>query len=309
MWPFDHGVILTLYLGTLALHAVFVGYVVIGSAYALVRPHDPVAATVRDRLPFMLGCGITAGVGPLLFIQLLHQRRFYTANLLLGPRWFAVVPALVVGFYALYLAKASERFRRAALAVALLCFVFVAWSWSELHELMQADAGWAAFYAAGDRVFTAATVAPRFVIAVGAMATLFAVVAAWATDAPGRSRVAWVAAAGRVVSVVGAVWLWRAGFSVSGPAVAWFGILVAASVVDTAAWLVATRRATDRVLAVATAGGAAALIAAAVVREAPRIGSIESHAQAEVSGGALAFFVALVLGIAAIAWVVRQVRA
>jgi hypothetical protein len=309
MWPFDHGVILTLYLGTLALHAVFVGYVVIGSAYALVRPHDPVAATVRDRLPFMLGCGITAGVGPLLFIQLLHQRRFYTANLLLGPRWFAVVPALVVGFYALYLAKASERLGRAALAVALLCFVFVAWSWSELHELMQADAGWAAFYAAGDRVFTAATVAPRFVIAVGAMAALFAVVAAWAADASGRSRVAWVAAAGRVVSVLGAVWLWRAGFSVSGPAVAWFGILVAASVVDTVAWLVATRRATDRVLAVATAGGAAALIAAAVVREAPRLGLIESHPQAEFSGGAVTFFVALVLAIAAIAWVARQVRA
>ena len=119
----------------------------------------------------------------------------------------------------------------------------------------------------------------------------------------------WVAAAGRVVSVLGAVWLWRAGFSISGPAVAWFGILVAASVVDTVAWLVATRRATDRVLAVATAGGAAALIAAAVVREAPRIGLTESHPQAEVSGGAVAFFVALVLGIAAIAWVARQVRA
>lgn len=130
-----------------------------------------------------------------------------------------------------------------------------------------------------------------------------------AADAPGRSRVAWVAAAGRVVSVLGAVWLWKAGLSVSGPAVAWFGILVAASIVDTAAWLVATRRATDRVLAVATAGGAAALIAAAVVREAPRLGLIEIHPQAAGTGGAVAFFVALVLRIAAIAWVARQVRA
>lgn len=308
MWPFDQGVVLTLYLATLALHAVFIGYVVIGSAYALVRQHDPVTAVVRDRLPFMLGCGITAGVAPLLFIQLLHQRRFYTANLLLGPRWFAVVPALILGFYALYLAKSSERFRRAALTVALLCFVFVAWSWSELHELMQSDPAWAAFYAAGHRVFTAATIAPRFVIAIGGMATLFAVIAAWAADGAGRSRVARVAAAGRVLSVLGALWLWRSGFSVTGPALAWFGILVGASVVDTAAWLVATRSPTDRVLAVATAGGAAALLAAAVVREAPRIGLIESHPQAAGSGGSVVFLVACVVGVVAIAWVVRQVR-
>jgi len=309
MWPFDRDVVLTLYLGTLALHAVFIGYVVIGSAYALIKPADPVSAIVRDRLPFMLGCGITAGVAPLLFIQLMHQRRFYTANLLLGPRWFAVVPALVVGFYALYLAKGSERFRRAALATALACFAFVAYSWSELHELMQAEPVWATFYAAGHRVFTAAMIAPRFAIALGAMATLFAVVAAWASDEAGRARIAVVAVAGRVVAMLGAVWLWKVGFSVKGPAVAWFCILVAASVIDTSAWLFATRRATDRVLAVATAGGAAALIAAAVVREAPRIALIESHPQAAVSGGAVAFLIALVLGIAAIAWVVRQVRA
>ncbi len=308
MWPFDRGVVLTLYLGTLALHAVFVGYVVIGSAYALIRRTDPVAATVRDRLPFMLGCGITAGVAPLLFIQLMHQRRFYTANLLLGPRWFAVVPALVVGFYALYLAKSSERFCRTALAVALACFAFVAYSWSELHELMQADPSWADFYAAGHRVFTVATIVPRFVIALGAMAALFAAVGAWAADAVGRSRIAVVAVVGRVVAVLGAVWLWKVGFAVTGPAVAWFGVLVAASVIDTGAWLVAMRRPTDRVLAVATAGGAAALIAAAVVREAPRIALIETQPQAAVSGGAVAFAIALVLGIAAIAWVVRQIR-
>jgi len=120
MWPFDRGgVVLALYVATLALHAVFIGYVVAGTAYTLVqslrRADDPIAATVRDRLPFMLGAGITAGVAPLLFVQLLHQTRFYTANLLLGPRWMAVVPALIVGFYALYLAKMSDRFRKLAL--------------------------------------------------------------------------------------------------------------------------------------------------------------------------------------------------
>jgi hypothetical protein len=306
MWPFDRGgPVLVLYVATLALHAVFVAYVVAGSAFVLVRRADPIAATVRDRLPFMLGCGITAGVAPLLFVQLLHQRRFYTANLLLGPRWMAVVPALIVGFYALYLAKA-EKWPRAALGVALACFAFVAWSWSELHELMQADPEWAAFYAAGHRVFTAATIAPRFVTVLGAMATLFATVAAWSTDEAGRRRLALIAVSGRAVSIAGAVWLWRAGFTVEGPGRAWFAILAGATAIDVGAWLAVWRSASDRVLAVATAAGTAVLIAAVVVREAPRVASIELHADS--SGGAVVFAIALIAGTAAIAWVVRLIR-
>ena len=93
MWPFDatiESLWLALYLVTFALHAVFVSYVAAGSAYALVaalrRSSDPIAARARDWLPFMLGAGITAGIGPLLFVQLLYQRRFYSANLLMGPR-------------------------------------------------------------------------------------------------------------------------------------------------------------------------------------------------------------------------------
>ena len=309
MWPFDRGgPVLVLYIATLALHAVFIAYVVAGSAFALLRPRDPIAATVRDRLPFMLGCGITAGVAPLLFVQLLHQRRFYTANLLLGPRWMAVVPALIVGFYALYLAKASERWRRIALGTGVACFLFVAWSWSELHELMQADPEWAAFYAAGHRVFTAATIAPRLVIVLGAMATLFVTVAAWSTDGDGRSRLAPIAAVGRIVSILGAVWLWKAGFSVEGAAVAWFGILAGATVIDLATWATAWKRPSDTVLIIATAAGTAALLAAAVVREAPRVALIETSPQAAASGGGFAFLIALVVGTAAIAWVVRQLR-
>jgi hypothetical protein len=306
MWPFDvGGGVLALYVATLALHAVFVGYVVVGTAYVLVQAlrhrDDPVADTVRDRLPFMLGCGITAGVAPLLFVQLLHQHRFYTANLLLGPRWLAVVPALIAGFYALYLAK-TGRWRRAMLGAALACFAFVAWSWSELHELMQADPEWHAFYAAGRRVFLAATIAPRLIVIAGGMATAFATIAAW--SAKDRGRLAELALLGRLVSAGGAIWLWRAGFAVDGPAIAWLVVLAIAVAVETGAWITVRLRATG--LAIATAAGSGALIAAIVVREAPRVALIEpAHALADGAGGVLAFAVLLVAGVAAIAWIVR----
>jgi hypothetical protein len=304
IWPFDvdRGGVLALYVATLALHAVFAGYVVAGTAYALIRK-DAIAHDVRTRLPFMLGCGITAGVAPLLFVQLLHQHRFYTANLLLGPRWLAIVPALIAGFYGLYLAKASERWHRLALGGALACFAFVAWSWSELHELMVADPIWAAFYAAGERFYSDAQLAPRLVVLAGAMATLFAAVAAWFAD--DRRVLAVIAIAGRVVSIAGAYWLWRAGFTIEGPARGWLWLLGAASAIDVAAWLVVAVRRLDWALTIATGAGAAALIAAVIVREAPRIALIEpAHGP---SGGGLAFAIAVVAGGGAITWVIRAV--
>jgi len=302
IWPFDgdRGGVLALFVATLALHAVFASYVVAGTAYVLARK-NAIADEVRTRLPFMLGCGITAGVAPLLFVQLLHQKRFYTANLLLGPRWLAVVPALIAGFYGLYLAKSSERWRRIALVASLACFAFVAWSWSELHELMSADPEWAAIYGAGERFYADAQLAPRLVVLAGAMATQFAAVAAWSTTE--RRGLAAIAVAGRGVSLLGALWLWHAGFAVDGPARGWLYLLGGAAAIDTAAWLVVPRR--DRALHVATGAGAAALLAAVVVREAPRVALIEpDHGP---SGGVLAFAIALVLGAAAIAWVIRAI--
>jgi hypothetical protein len=264
---------------------------------------------VRDRLPFMLGCGITAGVAPLLFLQLLHQKRFYTANLLLGPRWMAVVPALIVGFYALYAAKSLERYRQAALGVALACFAFVAWSWSELHELMKADAAWQSFYAEGQRLFLAGTILPRLVVFGGAMATTFALIAAWSADASGRKRLALLGLLSRIVSIGGAIWLWRAGFDPHGPARAWAFVLMAATVVDLAAWTALLRTQSDAFLALATASGAGAIVAASIVREAPRVALIEpAHPIAANAGGIVVFLVAFVLGVAAITWVVRTVR-
>jgi hypothetical protein len=311
MWPFlgSWTFVLALYVATLAIHAVFIGYVVAGSAFALLRPADPQAAVVRDRLPFMLGCGITAGVAPLLFLQLLHQRRFYTANLLMGPRWMMIVPLLIVGFYSLYAAKSWHRWRRAALATGLACFALVAWSWSEMHELMQADAVWRELYAAGSRVYLSGSIVPRFVLFGGAMATTFAMVAAWSCEGTDRTRLARIAVGSRLVSIGAAVWLWQAGYPVDGPVRAWGIILAGAVSIELGAWIGVLRGASDRMLALATGAGASAIVAAVIVREAPRIALIEpTHELAASAGGTFVFLASLVAGVSAISWVVRTVR-
>ena len=316
MWPFDasiESVWLALYLVSFALHAVFVSYVAAGTAYALVaavrRSADPVAYRTRDWLPFMLGAGITAGIGPLLFIQLLYQRRFYTANLLMGPRWGAVVPALIVGFYALYLAKASERWRKLALAVGLSGFGFVAWSWTELHLVMLDDPAWRAMYASGARFRLDAAIVPRLATWFGAMLALYATVAAWQAAAAERRRLAGLGLAGlgSCVTVSVASSLVAGGFD---PAHGWTHLLAIAAVVAGVGWGATLRRPEGAGLRVATGATAVALLAGAVVREAPRLAAIEhARATAAHASGVLVFALTFALGIALIVWVVRTVRA
>jgi hypothetical protein len=315
MWPFDASIEslwLALYLLTFALHAVLVSYVAAGTVYALIaalrRSADPIAERTRDWLPFLLGAGITAGIGPLLFVQLLYQRRFYTANLLMGPRWGAVVPALIVGFYALYLAKASEHRRRLALGVGAACFGFVAWSWTELHQVMLDDAGWRAMYAAGERFHTDAAIVPRLVTWAGAMLALFATVAAWPASAAERRRLAGLALAGLIVcAATSAITL--AIHRDFDPAHGWTYLLGAAALAAVLGWGWTARRPDGPGLSIATAATTAALIAGTVVREAPRLALIErGRAGAVDAGGLPVFVVTLAIGVAAIAWVVRTVR-
>jgi hypothetical protein len=305
MWPFSsgpHGLWLVLYIVTWALHAVFVSYVATGAVYALVRKDD-VAERARDLMPFMLGAGITAGVAPLLFIQLLYQERFYTANLLLGPRWGAVVPALVIGFYALYIAKAKAgRLRTAALATAAAAFLFVAWSWTELNQVMRDEPAWRAMYAAGDRFYDQTSVLPRLALWLGAMPILFATLSLWLAG-PSR-RLALIALAGHVVAGAAALAIGHAPV-----AHGWLYILLAAVAIEVAAWLWLLRSPSRVTMTVITAATTAALLAGAVVREAPRLAVLQPARDAALEASGFAVFAATaVFGVLAIAFVVKQIR-
>lgn len=190
------GPYLPLYLLTLALHALFVSYLVGGTLYVAGAhgarwwrarrglPHAlaPLPAAVASWLPLTMGGAITAGVAPLLFLQVLYQRPFYTANLLLGPVWMAMVPALIAGFYLLYLHKAragaSPGQALALLGAALACFALVAALWSANHAMMTAPARWLAAYTDRQGALDPRA-ALRLLLALGVMMAQAALLAAW----------------------------------------------------------------------------------------------------------------------------------
>lgn len=147
------------------IHAAFVAYVVGGTAYVAgtaVAGTDSQTSSIGgisprailvDWLPAMLSGAITAGIVPLLFVQILYRDDFYTANLLLFHRWMAIVPALIIGFYALYLLRRQDfptwkRPLRIAISfVPLVTVLFTGYTWIENHLLsLRSAQTWVTFY-------------------------------------------------------------------------------------------------------------------------------------------------------------------
>jgi len=185
---------LSLYVLTFVLHHVFMHYVLAGSLYVawttiwpgrdtLARAEQPLAATLRDWMPFLLSAAITVGVAPLLFIQIVYQDQFYTANLLLWWRWMVVVPVLIVAFYLLYLVKSKMLWnwpypvRMAVTVGTSACFVFVGFCWTANSLLASSGQNWPDVYATGRLPFTTSAMISRMLIWIGgSFATMSAIV-------------------------------------------------------------------------------------------------------------------------------------
>lgn len=187
MFPFGFpgatAIYLSLYVLTLVVHVLFMNYVLAGSllrwwwsrrvasrdgAGAQASSAGTIVADVLEEwTPFAVSGAITAGVGPLLFVQLLYKTEFYSANLLLVHRWMAILPVLIVAFYLLYVARSAwtaerPRLRRAIIALIAILFVFVAWSWTENHLLsMRPRDEWAKLYGTGTMWFPTLATIPR----------------------------------------------------------------------------------------------------------------------------------------------------
>ncbi len=225
--PLPTAFYLTVYVVTLVLHVVFMNYVLAGTAAlaaAYLRPGNRGAgestAILKEWMPFMLSGAITAGVAPLLFLQILYQREYYTANLLLFNRWMAILPVLIVGFYALYLLKSRWLTRRAgwvAAAVAvvpILSVAFTGYSWTENHLLsVRSPAFWGEFYGTRAQVYHDPQLLPRLLVwAVGSVPTLILLLA-WqhwyrGTGRPGT--LARVAGIGLALVTVATAWYYLA---------------------------------------------------------------------------------------------------
>src|SRR3984885_10804625 len=94
---------------TLALHFVamqmLVGGLLIAVLLNLLGRSDSAktaAAALGRRLTVVITYVINLAVPPLLFAQVLYGRAIYTSSVMIGLRWIAVIPALILAYWLLY---------------------------------------------------------------------------------------------------------------------------------------------------------------------------------------------------------------
>jgi len=185
------------YVLTWTVHYVFVSFLIAGTAYVVaasagklgmsrITTTNPVVEMLTDWMPFAVGAAITAGVAPLLFVQILYPTSFYTANLLLSHRWMSIVPVLIVAFYLTYVLKTVAGVRRrpwAMTAISLLTllgFAFVGYTWSENHSLTTVPKEWPEFHASGRWAYFDPSAVARSVMWFGLSFPTLSLIVIWA---------------------------------------------------------------------------------------------------------------------------------
>jgi hypothetical protein len=337
-----------LLLVTMLLHVAFMAYVLAGSMMLGIAgfrgmlgrapKHSAwqgVTRVLKDWMPFALSAAITAGIAPLLFVQILYQQEFYTANLLSFHRWMAIVPVLIIAFYLLYLLKAHRIEGRLALqgAVAMVvmaCVLFVGWSWIENHLLSLDRDAWPEQYRTGAMVYASPAIAPRLGFwIVSGFATASALLAWQLSLAASGVATEAAARAIRMLAIVGVVATPAAGL-IALPALGFWSaeeglrngtahLLVAAgagAVAAAAGFALVLRPSTAprTGLVVASAGLTLMWLGLLAAREFLRLESIglESlsarHERVGTLSGLIVFLVFAVIGLASIAWIVRTVH-
>jgi hypothetical protein len=326
----------------LALHVAFMSYTLAGAGYLAFaalfgagrsRAPGSISATIQDWLPFSLGLAITAGVAPLLFLQVLYEQFFYSANLLLFHRWMLIVPVLILGFYLLYVLKSDLGKRkgwvwRLSAAGAFACFVFVAWSWTENHLLSRDPEQWVPFYQSEQRFYRSPETIPRLLVWMCSAVSVLATLLGW--------QLRFYSAAGRAVPgqhktmcrlgigalVAAAVMVQICGWSaipelwtiLLGPVARPYTLLaILGGVLMLAGWMTQSRRDESHLpsLVCTTFGMVLALIGSGVGRETMRLHRIDvsalsaAHERALGAGGLAAFLLLLAVNAGLTAWAIR----
>jgi hypothetical protein len=356
-FPLATAFYLTLFVVTLVLHVLFMNYVLSGTAWlawsivigrvrlgkksAEISKEEPATSEsiLADWIPTMLSGAITAGVAPLLFVQILYQREFYTANLLLFNRWMSILPVLIVGFYSLYVLRSNWLTRRSSLVKTLtgllpfLCVAFVAYSWTENHLLsVNSPEQWRAFYAEGKEIYFEAQIIPRLAVwGLGSIATA-CVWLAWQfryravhhlpVDSQSISRLPKVALFGLIASIVCGIAYYfsvpHLGAVFLGPMARWYLVLaIFGMTAQLTGWLQLLRQVPStngialKPLLLTTAGLVATVLGMSVCREAIRLSSLGStrlqelipqHAEAMKVEGFWVFLLFAVINIGLISW-------
>lgn len=143
---------------TLMLHLLVINVALGGSLLMLAGrltggdadPEGGTSSVFARKVPTSFAIGITIGVAPLLFFQVLYGHFFYTSSVLMAVYWIAVIPVVIIGYYAAYVNARKFLTRRslatAALAVTCLMLLYVAFAFQNNISLMLHPGRWIEYF-------------------------------------------------------------------------------------------------------------------------------------------------------------------
>jgi len=152
VWLFWTLLVLTFLLHTIAMNCVVGGTLI--SITARFRRGSPfhlrLAGDLGRKIPSFLAATITLGVAPLLFVQVLYGRFFYSSSVLLAWFWLSVIVLLIIGYYASYAVSMkgeTSRYRHLSV-VSFLVFLTLAFIYTNNFTLMLTPEKWFGKYEA-----------------------------------------------------------------------------------------------------------------------------------------------------------------
>lgn len=139
----------TFVLHLLLMNALFGGAVV--TLLGGLRKRGPGATAARDTahvVPTLVALTVNAGVAPLLFLQVLYGHLFYTSSVIIAGWWLAIIPLLIVGYYATYAValKYEAGYRPLLSILVVLILAFIGFLFTTNNTLALAPESWTAWF-------------------------------------------------------------------------------------------------------------------------------------------------------------------
>ncbi|MFZ5517411.1 MAG: hypothetical protein ACOY90_12270 [Candidatus Zhuqueibacterota bacterium] len=144
---------------TFLIHILIINVVVGGSLILffsqLSKPNSPATEAMHDaltaKLPSLFALGITFGVAPLLFVQVIYGHLIYSSSVLMAVYWILIIPFLILAYYGAYIHAKNYSLRRSlaitAIGVTSLLLLYISFIYVNNMTLMVQPEHWGDYFA------------------------------------------------------------------------------------------------------------------------------------------------------------------
>lgn len=138
---------------TFVLHVLFMNFMLGGAVIALTATlrgggRSEVADWLSGKLPFSVAFAVNAGVAPLLFVQVIYGHFVYSSSVMMAAAWFAIIPLLIIAYYALYGFRGAQApgGRTLLIAAATVILLFIGFLFTNNWTLSITPDRWPAYF-------------------------------------------------------------------------------------------------------------------------------------------------------------------